>query len=296
MNISISSSRYGITGLVGTIISLLRHAAAPEAHTVHVLCCRWLESDKKLFLKAMQKHGGNIILIDINDAEEFENWPSFFGDWSTYTRLLAPKLVTASKLLHLDADLLIKFDVGEFDTYNLSATPLAAVSAGTTIKHSNDRNFLTQATDLVETDRYFNAGVILYNVDIWRENNLSKKVSDFGNKHAQAIPVADQSILNGLFSKDFVELGAEFNVPWYPESAGPSMDLARVKILHFVGAPKPWDPFGSILHSGYKDWKKATDGKVFLNFGGTISRAMQIRRSIARTVLRKLKTSKNSAS
>jgi len=292
MNISISSSRYGITGLVGTLASLLKSSQTPASHNITVICCDWTSKDKNGFKAALLSYGANIKLLDVSPKYTFGHLPGLFGDWSTYTRLLSPELSEGRELLHIDADLLIKFDVSALENFNFNGKAIAAVSSGAIIKYSNDRKFLTSACELTEEDCYFNAGVVLYNLERWRKEKTYQRILAFAEKHKDSIPVFDQSILNALFSKDFTELGWEYNFPWYPEARPSREKQVAAKIIHFVGSPKPWDPFGRFIHYGYKEWFDYTGGATFLSLKEKILRTYSIRRSIARTVLKRIKSRK----
>jgi lipopolysaccharide biosynthesis glycosyltransferase len=98
--------------------------------------------------------------------------------------------------------------------------------------------------------RVFNSGVLLLNLDKWRGDNIMATCFEFGFRYAKYLLAADQTILNAVFRGKFAELDARYNHVLYPYSA--TQRTYEDRIYHFVGAPKPWDPFGKLAHGHYK--------------------------------------------
>jgi lipopolysaccharide biosynthesis glycosyltransferase len=65
--------------------------------------------------------------------------------------------------------------------------------------------------DLHRPHPYFNSGMMLLNLQQWREDNMEEKAMAFGKEHVQRLPFADQDILNVVFGGNVVYLPLKWN-------------------------------------------------------------------------------------
>jgi lipopolysaccharide biosynthesis glycosyltransferase len=131
----------------------------------------------------------------------------------------------------------------------------------------------------------------LFDLNEWRLNNIKEQCLRIAKQYPMELLSCDQSLLNAIFAGKFAYLPAQFNCAWYAEKPRPV--IAEKMILHFVGSPKPWDPFAFLFHNGYYTWRKYLTPEWNTFFGrlnlADISRAWNIRRSYLRSIQRKLK-------
>jgi lipopolysaccharide biosynthesis glycosyltransferase len=104
----------------------------------------------------------------------------------------------------------------------------------------------------ISADRpYFNAGVLLMNLRLWREEKLSDRIFDYLRSHGDAIHFWDQGGLNAVLHDRWNELPPFWNQTrgiLFPEiwvEKGLQMEDWRraqdqPKIIHFTGPAKPW--------------------------------------------------------
>ena len=90
-------------------------------------------------------------------------------------------------------------------------------------------------------DKYFNAGFLILNVKLWKENNIDKEI--FSTK-PKTMLYADQEILNSVFENLWFELPSKYNVPAnhlkisrfaYKDRKG---NIPHV--IHYISGIKPW--------------------------------------------------------
>lgn len=99
-------------------------------------------------------------------------------------------------------------------------------------------------------DSYFNAGVLLIDLDYWRRHDIPRQCVEYYRKHPERIIYNDQDILNSLFhtSRKLVDLRwnmqdafyrplPKFDKAW---RTAHDSDLRRPAILHFTNR-KPWE-------------------------------------------------------
>lgn len=183
------------------------------------------------------------------DDSDFGAFASTRGDRVTYLRLRLPELVDEPRVLYLDSDLVVGLDVGEVFRRPLGGHALGASGIGD-FEWSNDRA-LCRRLGLDTGAPYFNAGVLLLDLDAWRRDALSQRCIEFAREHREAIATADQTILNLVFYEDFEALPPECNHLVFPDTPPLPAPEARGRIVHFVGAPKPWDLLGRPLHRNH---------------------------------------------
>lgn len=153
---------------------------------------------------------------------------------STYNRFLIPKLFqNLKKVLYLDIDIIALGDVKELYDIDLEDFSLGAVSE----EKSNLRNAAERciALQLDKNHHYFNAGVLLIDVQKWiREDTLSKLFKceqDYRNK----LKWADQDILNIVFNNHYKELDYKFNYMTDKFAV-----QSEIILRHFNTDVKPW--------------------------------------------------------
>ena len=183
----------------------------------------------------------------------------------TYYRLLADKLLPGiSRVLWLDSDLIVRGDISELYDIELGGNIAACCGYGPAMLPVMTEN--AARIGMKQPENYFNAGVILLDLNAWRE-----KISD--DMLSQAIDpakigtysFADQDILN-LLLEGMVKIldYRKFNCMIHCLES--KEDLAYAKdnalIVHFPGEAKPWS-FNDIHFSDeWLTWYKKCFGET----------------------------------
>ncbi len=92
---------------------------------------------------------------------------------------------------------------------------------------------------------YFNAGLLLINVEKWLELNITRKCVDFIRTKSDLIVMHDQDVLNALAYDKWTKLSYKWNIfnAYFlhtPSSAEVREAMGDVRIVHFCGPVKPW--------------------------------------------------------
>jgi lipopolysaccharide biosynthesis glycosyltransferase len=188
----------------------------------------------------------------------------------TYLRLFMPSLLgkDVRKVLFLDADLLILKNLRELWEVQLGSAPIAAINDYFT-PYLNTREAVQRPTacdrhpdkclpvpnyrelGLKPTAGYFNAGVMVVNLDVWREMDVLHRAMDLVRRYHEHVRYCDQYALNVLFSEKWKPLDPRWNQnsnlwAWRGESDG-AFDPALYRlmqndpwIVHFTWIKKPW--------------------------------------------------------
>lgn len=166
----------------------------------------------------------------------------WLGGFTTYLRLIIPPLCDVERIIYLDSDLLVFTDLGSLFYTHLDSCVMGAVSwhkRGI----SNDKHFFSEV-GLDTSKPYFNAGVLLIDAIRWKEENITQRCLELGDRYGKSLPTADQTILNVVFNDAFSLLPRKYNTPVAPGRAPLSAEIYSDRVIHLVSHPKPWDLFG----------------------------------------------------
>ncbi|MBC6608747.1 glycosyltransferase family 8 protein [Hymenobacter sp. BT188] len=285
MDIVFNVNPGGLEGLGATLTSLIRNCSNSQELKIWFLCSDFQKKDKFNISKLLESEGfsGSTEYIDFNARQLFGHLTSLHGDWTTYGRLLIANYVKSDVALYLDADLIVLLDVLQLRNFDLQDAIVAGVY-GSTLEWTLDRDFFINQLKASPEQSYFNCGIILFNLKKWREDNIEEQWKELANQYCDKLISHDQTIINAICGGEFTHLPSSFNNAWYPGQNRPQD--ADHSILHFVGSPKPWDLFGSVLHKGHKTWNTYTPNAWKKAYGNMsrekIRRFWKIRRSIVR--------------
>jgi lipopolysaccharide biosynthesis glycosyltransferase len=171
----------------------------------------------------------------------------------TYARLLLPQVLPARapRALYLDADILVLQDLGALWQADLKGTSVGAVLDG---MDSARRGGAPAFAQVPRVRRYFNAGVLLMDLDRCRARGLAESAHRFLQAHPWS-PYADQDALNVACDGDWLELDHKWNhqTIYHPVSLGHLPADRLPGIAHFVTGNKPWKASVLSPHAGYYD-------------------------------------------
>ena len=189
--------------------------------------------------------------------------PALEGSRLTYARLFIPEFVHEECCLYIDADTVVRRDPCEL--FELAkVTPDAPVIAARNYPvsgyHAQLGRQSAQLVDGVRPDApYFNAGVLMINLELWRQRDVARRCLELASKH-QFIS-HDQDALNVFFHNQWSELPDRWNYQLYERTEFP----ATAALLHYSGRNKPWasgyppvarEPFlNALAAAGFPDWR-----------------------------------------
>lgn len=164
------------------------------------------ENEKKLFEIARQ-YNRNFQIIDVNELQLPSKLYNQRYPKSAYSRLFAYNLLPKdiSKIIYLDCDIIV---VGSIqDLYDRDVTDVAFMAVQDFLSNGYKKKI-----GIKNTDTYINTGVMLLNLDKFRELPITERIEKFVNKYSAAICHADQDIFNGIFQGEFSVLPPYYNV------------------------------------------------------------------------------------
>ncbi|MGH7117643.1 MAG: glycosyltransferase family 8 protein [Acetobacteraceae bacterium] len=186
----------------------------------------------------------------------------------TYTRLWVEEFFPAdvSRVLYLDADIVV---VGSIE--KLWRVDLGGALLGTVDIPGSDRG--VTRLGMSSEDGYFNAGMLVIDLDQWRESNAGETVLAYVRANPERV-LYDQDALNACFHSRRKRLDYKWNAIW-PFFGGPlRLPLQRAEletvrreavIIHFNGGFKPWSYFcDHPRKADYEKYLRLTEWRDFV--------------------------------
>jgi lipopolysaccharide biosynthesis glycosyltransferase len=157
---------------------------------------------------------------------------------STYYRLFIPQLYPQlSKALYLDCDLVLLEDVAQLYDLPLGDDLVGAVPDGIVNAVAEFKLYVQNRLDMVRSQDYFNAGVLLMNLDAMRRWNFADRFLDLLGRVTFRVG-QDQDYLNVLCQGKVRYLGNEWN------AMPTGVAVRKPKLIHYNMDAKPWKQDG----------------------------------------------------
>ena len=250
--------------------------------------------------------GKSVVFYPVSEAIAKTNFPAIGNSYSPprtlYYRLWLADILPESvrKVIYLDGDVIVRQSLLPLWNTNLGDYPIAAVPIDY-MKATRDFYSSLNESQLLG---YFNAGVLLVNLEVWRERQVINDFKKFMALYAEKIRYYDQDVLNYVFMKEKVDLPITYNMqtgfyfktplydPKYEEEVRKSfMDPV---IIHYTGG-KPWERYNRYPHPlkstflKYQDmtkWRNVTyERRPFklrmINLGADLLRKWKLKPQIA---------------
>ncbi|NEO66951.1 MAG: glycosyltransferase family 8 protein, partial [Moorea sp. SIO4G2] len=182
-------------------------------------------------------------------AERLAKFPENRHTLNTYLRLLIPEIIPKKdKIIYLDADIIVLDSLQGLWNHSVKNFTLAATAdsqvyfGGIALEHF-------ESLKLPSEHLYFNAGVLLLNLKLFREVQLFEKVLTWTEKNSHLMIHSDQDALNAVLAGKITYFHPRWNlqVPLIdPVRFGwgctqeQAEAVANPAIIHYVTHRKPW--------------------------------------------------------
>ncbi|NEQ45763.1 MAG: hypothetical protein F6K00_20365 [Leptolyngbya sp. SIOISBB] len=254
IDIAMCADKNHVAGLHVTLYSLMHYLDVQYSVRFHFFLDKYSAKDLD-DIKETLRDFDDRYSYKIYKISEFDlgKGKGLHGNKLSRLTFYGPQVINSQRLLFLDVDLLILMSVHELFTEDLMGSVAGAVSMKT-VKYANELAFLNELGISSDT-RYFNAGIMVFDCELWKGQDLTRKCLDFMDMHYSRFHSADQTVLNVVLNNNMKFLGKKYNMHCYPDVAL-TQETGLGNICHFVGSPKPWDLFGEYLHKGYPLFKE----------------------------------------
>ena len=196
----------------------------------------WRDKDKRI-MKALENELVKVEFREV-EAEQFANVQLKSGfPLATAYNVLAPLFLLGgeSRAIYMDADMVVTKDLSALWTMQLG-TPVGAVLDAHIVWMASPSMWRPWKEEGLEPlTPYLNTGLMLMDLDRWREERLTERTLDYLEKYE--LPCVDQDALNLVLRGEFDHLHPRYN----------SMPYHHLKMLRYLDTVENDDVIGEAI-------------------------------------------------
>lgn len=248
MDIVCNIDNHYVKYCIVTLVSLFQNNQQ-ENIRVHIIADNLSQIAKQLMHEELDRFGNELIFHDAGH-QIIANCPisdeCHHISIATYYRIFLPVILpeSISKVLYLDCDLIVESSVSELWNTNVEGYALAA-----TEDWRAEVEEFYKRLHYEKKYSYFNAGVLLINLDYWRKHHLMEACVRYIQSYPERLTYNDQDVLNGVLYAQWLHLPYQWNMHYYlrkttmSEKALKEIEttLFTPAILHYITDVKPWN-------------------------------------------------------
>lgn len=223
------------------IASIMKNSESDEILNFYILDGGISDDNKSKFneLKTIKNCNIEFVQIDESMFEDYKKVATHkYISIATYYRLrLATLLPNIKRIVYFDCDMVINASLKELFYTELGDNVIAGV------KDINKRM-------LEQNPNYINAGMVLFDLEKIREENIEQKFYDYTNEHFETIKVGDQEIINEVLKNRIKIVDDNWNVQ-SSNFINRSSYTSNPKVIHYVARKKPWHFASFSYHRDY---------------------------------------------
>ena len=227
--------------LAACLASIVDHISDENLYVVKILHTNISEENKAKIMK-FQKTNFNIEFVDLNYYINKVKDKLYTRDYytnTTYFRLFIPNIYPQYKKgVYIDSDTILLDDIANLYNIEMGDNLLAGVTDGAVNTIPEFKDYVEKVVGVKEWNKYFNAGVLLMNLDELRKYNFQDKFLYLlgTNKFAVA---QDQDYLNRICKGRVKIIDKYWDV--MPINKAVVEDESQIKLIHYNLCDKPWN-------------------------------------------------------
>lgn len=259
---------------LGTLIVSILDNANPENFIDFIILDGGISNSNKQLLRKLMNKNSAIQFLDLSGEFNEQSVHMHFAKATFFRVVIERLIIDRDKVLYLDSDMVVLDDVGKLFNTDLNGAVIGAVydyimhaMCNLNIPAIDFTNGLTAKEYLQDYlglkdkwDKYFQAGVILFDLKKLRELNLSSvMIKALTDKRYWFL---DQDVLNKYFLSDVKYLEPNWNTVNSEDSVLKGLNeiqkkefesmLENPRIIHYAGYDtKPWNNFNAKLGEYY---------------------------------------------
>jgi lipopolysaccharide biosynthesis glycosyltransferase len=212
------------------------------------------------------KHGSRVTFLTLDISRLASAPTNAHISLASYYRVLLPEILPTAmeKFIYLDADLVVRRDLSELFAEELDDDEFVAAVV-------NPRFRRWEALGMQPEMGYFNAGVLLVNLRLWRKVGMTEQLIQFIQNNTPVLKQHDQDTLNAVFCGRWRRLDLRWNQQYsffLVPARSLGIDRAQHKLLlrspyivHYSGGSKPWSFADD--HPMREDYYRALDQTTY---------------------------------
>lgn len=278
MNIFYAVDDKYVPQLGAAICSVCENNKSIDSIHIYVGTKEVTSENQLLITKLVEGYDRQITIIQIDNIKEQIGFEFNTTAWNevTLVRLLLDKILpeNVGRLLYLDADTIVLGSLQDLWDTDMQGKAIGA-SIEPTANHQRKKRLG------LDGEPYYNAGVLLIDMERWRKDNIRTRIFEYYKTHEDIILAPDQDSINGALAGEIFSISPRynyFNVFWYypyktlvkiykpacwPFSEEQHQSVATDPcIIHYLGEDRPWRKGNTHRYSGqYQQYLSMTPWK-----------------------------------
>ena len=214
------------------------------------------QENEQLIKNQVAELGGKLSICKI-DSSHVQKFPmpktqSSHISIATYYRLFVEMVLPKNldRVIYMDCDIIVRESLDDLYGLDISEKAVAAVYQNNEWALGNGS---FERLNIPQSYGYFNAGVLMINLNYWREHDVTDRLFAFIRDHYDSIRAHDQDTLNAVLYEEVVGISNKWNyLPIFleegshsfPDSVDYSKPIDPI-VIHYVYRPKPWEYFSN---------------------------------------------------
>ncbi len=236
MNILVTPCEKYLKYLINLLFSLKKYN---DDITVYILYMNISERKMRRFINKVKEEVGCDCLTIKVDKEICKGLPIHINRITpeTYLRLFAPFYLPndLERILYIDVDVIAQKEIKEFYYQDFEGKSLVAIPR----MHGSNIND-NKRIGVNENHKYFNAGILLMNLNKLRSDTSIEDILDVIDKKRDCLILQDQDVLNILFEKDVKYASKKYNYQLIFITDFNMEEVNSAHLIHYQGTEKPW--------------------------------------------------------
>ena len=241
--------------LAVAMTSLLANASQDYFYRIYVLTTslkREYAEKLRLIVKDCAPDSASLDFVSLREEMEKSQGTFHLRHYysrETYCRIFIPRFFPQyKKVLYLDCDIAVTGDISELYNTDIGDNLVAAAPEEVMSDFGVFGTYVEKALG-ISRNKYFSAGILLINADLYRRENIEGKFIDLINRFVFRV-TQDEDYLNVLCKDRVKWLPVDWNKSAYRVEGKEKFDSKRLKIIHYKINWKPWH-YDRILYEEY---------------------------------------------
>lgn len=192
-----------------SIFSVLHHNKHLSEIYIYIMGEELSQDARTMIEKMVSAYHRKIIFIDTEHLVEKMktiDLPAYRGSYAANMRLFLDEVLDESvrRVLYLDSDTIVAAQLDELFRMDMHGKAIGMVLDSLGYSHKKQ-------IGLSKTNDYYNSGVILFDMQKWREQEYSKKIVQHIKERRNNYPAPDQDLLNIVCKNDILRMDIKYN-------------------------------------------------------------------------------------
>lgn len=193
-----------------SLTSLLENNKEADEINVYILGFGLSADNQRKFENTVKNYGRKLIFLDCDRVSSFIddlNMPSYRGASVAVARLFISRYLPddVEKIVYLDSDTIVVGNLSELFDEELNGKPVGMVCDSVGRDYKRCIGFL-------DDEDYYNAGVILYDMNRWRELKCSERILDHIRNVRNNYESLDQDLIDIVLKDQVQRLNLKYNL------------------------------------------------------------------------------------